>query len=222
MPTLTIHAPLGIARRLLATAYLSVAFFPVPAVAATASTAPKLSPEQLVQQVTNDVLNAIHKNKALQAGNKQAAIALAEKKVLPHIDFEAMTRLTVGRAWATATPDQREALIGAFRTFLVRIYSNDITSYHDQTIKVEPVHMAPGATDVTVRNLYLSPGKAPVPIDYEMTKTPSGWKIYDIVVDGVSLVITYRSQFQDQIRREGVPGLIKQLDAMNKRAAGAD
>lgn len=189
-----------------------------PAIGATPSDA-QLSPEQLVREVTTDVLEAIHKNKALQAGNKQEALALAEKKVLPHIDFEQMTRLAIGRPWASATPKQREELIEGFRSLLLRTYSNAIGAYHGQTMKVQPLHMAPGATDVTVRNLYLSPGKAPIPVDYSMSKTPKGWKIYDIVVDGVSLVLTYRSQFQDEIQREGVAGLIKQLDAKNQADA---
>lgn len=207
--------------RLVAAAALSVAFLHVPAHAAAAPAATQLSPEQLVRQVTSDVLEAVHKDKALQAGDKQKAIALAEAKVLPHIDFEQMTRLILGHYWRSTTPQQRQDLVSAFRTFLVRIYSNDLGTYRGQTMKVEPLHMAPGATDVTVRNLYLSPGKAPVPIDYRMSKTPQGWKIYDIVVDRISLVQTYRSQFQDEIQREGVSGLIKQLQAMNGTASGS-
>jgi phospholipid transport system substrate-binding protein len=204
----------------LAATCLAFALLGVPAYAATPPAA-QLSPEQLVRQVTQDVLDAIHRDKELQAGNKQKAIELAEKKVLPHIDFEQMTQLTVGRAWAGATPEQREALIKGFRTLLVRTYSNAIGAYHGQTMKVEPVHMAADATDVTVRNLYLSPGNAPIPVDYAMTKSPSGWKIYDIVVDGVSLVLTYRSQFQEEIQRDGVAGLIKLLAAKNEAAAGS-
>ncbi len=199
-------------------AALAFAFLPLAARAA-AIPAAQLSPEQLVREVTQDVLDAIHNDKALQAGDKQKALALAEQKVLPHIDFEQMTRLAVGRPWTSATPQQRQELVTGFRTLLVRTYSNAIGAYHGQTMKVQPVHMAPDATDVTVRNLYLSPGKAPIPVDYAMSKGPDGWKIYDIVVDGVSLVLTYRSQFQDEIQRAGVAGLIKQLQAKNEAAA---
>ena len=190
------------------------------ALAAPASApAPQLTPDQLVREVTQDVLEAVHHDKALQAGDKQKALALAEQKVLPHFDFRQMTRLTVGRPWAGATPAQRDQLVEGFRSLIVRTYANSIGAYHGQTMKVQPLHMAPNATDVTVRNLYLSPGKAPIPVDYSMSKGPDGWKIYDIVVDGVSLVLTYRSQFREEIQRAGVPGLIKELDAKNEQAA---
>lgn len=202
----------------IAIAALMLTVIPLAAGAAATSTA-QLSPEQLVRTVTQDVLDAIHNDKALQAGDKQKALALAEQKVLPHIDFGQMTRLAVGRPWVHATPRERDELIAGFRTLLVRTYANAIGTYHDQTMKVLPLHMAPDATDVTVRNLYLSPGKAPIPVDYAMRKGADGWKIYDIVVDGVSLVLTYRSQFQDEIQREGVGGLIKQLQAKNAAAA---
>ncbi len=195
----------------------------LPCGSALAAPAPaaQLTPDQLVREVTQDVLEAFHHDKALQAGDKQKALALAEQKVLPHIDFRQMTRLTVGRPWAGATPAQRDQLVEGFRTLIVRTYANSIGAYHGQTMKVQPLHMAPNATDVTVRNLYLSPGKAPIPVDYSMSKGPDGWKIYDIVVDGVSLVLTYRSQFQEEIHRAGVPGLIKELDAKNNEQAAA-
>jgi phospholipid transport system substrate-binding protein len=169
------------------------------------------SPEALVRQVTDDVLAAIKSDKALQTGDKQKALDLAEQKVLPHVDFNEMTRLAAGRTWNTATPEQRERMVNAFRAMLVRTYANAIDVYRGQTMKVVPAKVPADATETTVRNRYLSPGREATPVDYAMRKTAQGWKIYDIVVDGVSLVLTYRSQFNDAAQNGGVEGLIKQL-----------
>jgi phospholipid transport system substrate-binding protein len=174
-----------------------------------------LKPEELVRKVTDDVLTAIKSDKALQAGDRQKALALAEQKVLPHIDFAEATRLAVGRAWSTANPDQQQKLVAEFRAMLVRIYSNSIDAYRGQTLRVQPLKLTPGATDVTVRNQYLRPGQPPVSVDYAMRKTPEGWKIYDITFEGMSLVLTYRAEFDQVMRQSGVDGLIKRLAEKN-------
>ena len=176
-------------------------------------------PEALVRQITDDVMNAILKDKALQAGDKQKALALAEQKILPHIDFRAMTQLALGRNWSKATPAQQEQVVNGFRSMLIRTYSNAIGAYKGQRMEVKPTRMAPGDTDVTVRNSYISPGRPAVQVDYRMEKTPDGWKIYDIVFDGVSLVATYRSEFAQQVRDGGIEGLIARLDQKNDAAA---
>ncbi|MBS0336943.1 MAG: ABC transporter substrate-binding protein [Proteobacteria bacterium] len=174
------------------------------------------TPEGLVRQVTDDVLAAIKSDKALQAGDKQKALALAEQKVLPHVDFPEMTRLASGRTWNLATGEQRERMVAAFRAMLVRTYANAIDVYRGQTMKIVSAKVPADATDATVRNRYLSPGKEATPVDYSMHKTPDGWKIYDIAVDGVSLVLTYRSQFNEAAQSGGVEGLIRQLQDKTK------
>jgi len=185
--------------------------------ASTSVTAP--TPEVLVRTITADVLATILSDKALQAGDRAKALALAETKILPHVDFEQATRLALGRGWNTATPSQRTRLVDEFRTLLVRTYSNAIGSYHGQTMRVQPVRMAPADTDVTVRNSFLSPGRAPIDVDYAMRRGATGWKVYDITVAGVSLVITYRSQFGSIVRNGGIDGLIERLAALNKRSS---
>ena len=181
--------------------------------------AQELGPEELVKKVTAEVLDAIKSDKQLAAGDKQKAIKLAEEKVLPHVDFEEATRLAVGRGWKEATPEQRKKLTTEFRNMLVRTYSNAISAYEGQTMKVQPVRMKPGDTDVTVRNQFIRPGGKPVLVDYSMRKTEQGWKIYDIVVEGVSLVLTYRSEFDQVVKQEGIDGLIKRLSQKNTPAA---
>jgi phospholipid transport system substrate-binding protein len=177
-----------------------------------------LGPEELVKKVTAEVLDAVKSDKDLAAGNREKALKLAEEKVLPHVDFEEATRLAVGRSWNQASPEQKKRLTEEFRRMLVRTYSAAITSYQGQTMKVLPVRMKPGDTEATVRNQYLRPGAKPVQIDYSMHKTGTGWKIYDIVVEGVSLVLTYRSEFDAVVKREGVDGLIKRIAAKSSPA----
>ena len=172
-------------------------------------------PEDLVRKVTEDVLAAIKSDKALQAGDREKALALAEQKVLPHVDFAEATKLAVGRAWSNATPDQQKKLVDAFRAMLVRIYANAIEAYRGQTMRVQPVSTPAGATEVTVRNQYIRPGQTPVAVDYAMRKTAEGWKIYDITVEGMSLVLTYRAEFEQVTRQAGVEGLLKRLAEKN-------
>ena len=179
----------------------------------------ELGPEALVRQITSDVMNAIHQDKALQEGDRQKALALAEQKILPHVDFRTMTRYALGRNWRLATAAQQDQLVKAFRGMLIQTYANQIGSYRGQRMEVRPTHIAPGDTDVTVRNRFISPGRPPVEVDYSMEKMPDGWKIYDVVIDGVSLVATYRSQFAQQVRDGGIEGLIARLDQMT--GAGA-
>jgi phospholipid transport system substrate-binding protein len=181
--------------------------------------AQELGPEELVKKVTQDVLATIKSDKQLAAGDRQKAIKLAEEKILPHVDFEEATRLAVGRGWAQANPEQKKKLVTEFRNMLVRTYSSAIQPYEGQQMKVMPVRMKPGDTEVTVQNQFIRSGAQPVKIDYSMRKTDKGWKIYDIVVEGVSLVLTYRSEFDAVVKQEGIDGLIKRLAQKNTPAA---
>jgi phospholipid transport system substrate-binding protein len=178
--------------------------------------AQELSPDQLVQRVTDDVLSSIKSDKQLAAGDKQKALKLAEEKVLPHIDFEEATRLAVGRAWREANPEQRKKLVDEFRRMLVRTYSNAIESYQGQTLKVLPSRGKQSDDDTTVRTQFIRAGGKPLPIDFQMRKTDKGWKIYDIVVEGVSLVLTYRSEFEQVVKQGGIDGLLKRLAQKNE------
>jgi phospholipid transport system substrate-binding protein len=195
---------------------LAVCFLALPIL----SYAQQLGPEELVKKITDEVMEAIKSDKQLAAGDRQKALKLAEEKILPHVDFQEATRLAVGRAWKEASPEQRKQLTDEFRRMLVRTYSTAISAYQGQTMKVLPVRMKPDDTDVTVRNQYIRPGARPVALDYSMRKTDGGWKIYDIVVEGVSLVITYRSEFDAVVKQQGIDGLIKALATKNTPPAG--
>ena len=199
----------------LAAALLIALQFLTPGISGAAD---ELSPEAQVRQVTADVLDAIKGDQALQAGDRQKALALAEQKILPHVDFREATRLAVGRAWSMATAEQQKRLVDEFRALLVRTYANAVDVYRGQTMKVQPVRMTPGATEVTVRNLYLNSSNRSIPVDYSMLKTPDGWKIYDVTVEGMSLVITYRGEFEQIVRQSGIDGLITRLAEKNQPA----
>jgi phospholipid transport system substrate-binding protein len=174
------------------------------------------APDEVVRSVTDEVMQAVQKSDELKAGQREAVIALLEQKVLPHVDFREATRLAVGRDWRLATPAQRDQLVQQFQTLLLRIYTSSIGHYHGQTMQVQRVNAPAGATDVTVRNRYLSPGHPPVTVDYAMHQTPQGWKIYDVIVDGVSLVLTYRSEFSQVVRQSGIDGLLARLEQKNQ------
>lgn len=182
----------------------------VPAIAAAQE-----GPDALVKRVTGEVLAIIKSDKDLQAGNPNKVAQLAEAKVLPHFDFERMTRLAVGRNWRQASDAQKQALVKEFRTLLVRTYSNSLTAYRDQTIEVKPTKLAAVDSEATVRTQVIQPGGPPIPIDYSMQKA-DGWKVFDVVIDGVSLVTTYRGTFNEQIQKGGIDGLVKTLAERNR------
>jgi phospholipid transport system substrate-binding protein len=185
---------------------------------APSALAQELGPEALVKKITSDVMTAVKTDKQLAAGDKQKALKLAEEKILPHVDFQEATRLAVGRAWRDATPEQKKRLVAEFRSMLVRTYSNALEGYQGQEMKVLPSRNKPGDSEATVRNQFVRAGGKPVPIDYQMRKTDGGWKIYDITVEGISLVLTYRSEFDQVVKQEGIDGLIKRLSQKNAPA----
>jgi phospholipid transport system substrate-binding protein len=181
--------------------------------------AQQIGPDQLVQKITDEVLAAIKSDKELAAGDKQKAVKLAEEKVLPYIDFEQATRLAVGRAWRQATPEQQKRLVTEFRNMLVRTYSNAIGAYQGQTLKVLPARGKQDPEETTVRTQFVRPGGQPLPIDFTMHQKDGTWKVYDITVEGVSLVMTYRSEFDAVVKQEGIDGLIKRLAQKNTPAS---
>ena len=185
----------------------------------TALAQQELAPDALVKNVTGEVLSIVGKDQDIQNGNTAKAIALVEAKILPDFDFQRMTSLAMGKEWRKATPGQQSVLTSEFRTLLVRTYSRALTNYKDQTIAYKPTRMAVDENDATVRSEVRQPGAKPVAIDYAMEKIDAAWKVYDITVSGISLVMSYRDQFSQEIASGGVEGLIKVLHAKNQNAA---
>ncbi len=173
-------------------------------------------PDVLVKTVTMEVVDLIAKDKEIRAGNRAKLIEVIEAKVLPHFNFASMTSLAMGQNWNRATPEQKKLLIEEFKTLLVRTYASALAAYSDQRLDFRPLRAKPTDTDVTVNVRVMQSGAQPVPIDYAMEKTSAGWKVYDVMVGGVSLVANYRTEFNNVVREAGVDGLIRNLSSKNR------
>ncbi len=183
----------------------------------SAAMAQEATPDTMVRQVTEDVLTVVRQDKDIQSGNTRKAIDLVETKVLPYFNFQRMTALAVGREWNKATPEQKKRLADEFRTLLVRTYSNALTSYKNQTVSYKPSKLQASDTDVLVKTEIVQPGSKPVQLDYALEKQAGSWKVYDVIVAGVSLVTNYRDTFGQEIRANGIDGLIQMLVSRNKQ-----
>jgi phospholipid transport system substrate-binding protein len=178
-----------------------------------------LAPDELVKNVTLEVVDLIARDKEIKSGNRAKLIQVIDSKVLPHFNFAAMTALALGRSWNKASPEQKKRLTEEFRTLLVRTYASALAAYSEQKFEFRPLRAKTTDTDVTVQVRVLQPGAQPVPIDYSMEKTAAGWKVYDVMVGGVSLVANYRTEFSNVVRDAGIDGLVKNLHAKNEVVA---
>ncbi len=176
-----------------------------------------IAPDALAKSTTSEVIRIVSSDKDFKKGSSKKIYDLVEAKILPHFDFEQMAKLAVGANWKLATSTQQEALVSEFQALLVRTYAASISSVADYTITYKPLRMPSGATDVTVSSEVSKPGAPPIPIDYRMEKGDKGWKVYDVLVDNVSLVTVYRRSFASEVRRGGIDGLIKTLAKRNQR-----
>jgi len=190
-----------------------------PVLLVPAALAQELAPDALVKGISDEVIAVIRQDSAIQAGDPRKIHALVDAKVLPHFNFRRTTQIAMGQSWRRATPEQQEQLVGQFKLLLVRTYSGALASYRNQAIEFRPLRAKPGETEVTVRSVIKQGGTAPIAIDYDLEKTGSGWKIFDIRVDGISLAANYRSAFAEEIRNSGIDGLIRLLAAKNGSGA---
>ena len=174
------------------------------------------APDVLVTNVTTEVVELISKDRDIRTGDRGTLIQVIEAKVLPHFNFQSMTALAMGQSWNRASAEQKKQLIEEFKTLLVRTYASALAAYSEQRFDYRPLRARPTDTDVTVQVRVIQPGAQPVPIDYSMEKTGSGWKVYDVMVGGVSLVANYRTEFNGTVRASGVDGLIKNLQVKNR------
>lgn len=177
-----------------------------------------MAPDVLVKQTADDVLTIIKNDKEIQAGNQQKLYAVAEEKILPNFDFDRVCRMVLGKNWKAATPEQQASFQKEFRSLLLRTYSVALGKYKDQVIEYKPMRIEPDAKNVTVKTQILQSGGQPVAVDYSLVKSGLSWKVYDIVIENVSLVTNYRSQFSSEIRQNGIDSLNTKLADKNKNA----
>lgn len=176
------------------------------------------SPQTLVQDTSERMLEALRKNQETLKQHPSQIYDLVHKIVLPHFDFELMSRWVLGKYWRQATPEQRQRFTEEFRNLLVRTYANALLEYSNEKVKVLPMPRMPqDIKDVTVRTEIVPKNGAPIPIDYSMHLRDEAWKVYDVTIDGVSLVTNYRGTFADQIRREGMDAVIRDLSERNQQ-----
>jgi phospholipid transport system substrate-binding protein len=177
------------------------------------------APDAMVKRVAQDVLVAIKSDPLIQAGNEARIREVIEAKLVPNFDFTRMTALAMGKNWRAATPEQQKRLADEFKTLLVRTYAGALNKYRDEAIDYKPLRMGAADTDVTVRTLVMKSGGSPIQIDYNLEKMADGWKAYDVVIAGVSLVTNYRDEFNEQVKNGGIDGLIKTLADRNRGTA---
>ncbi len=177
------------------------------------------SPDELVKRTAEDVLATVKSDQDIQAGNQEKIFALTEEKILPNFNFDKVSRLVLGKNWTKASPEQKAAFQAEFRTLLIRTYATALSKYKNQTIEYKPLRMTDGASTASVKTQIVQPGGQPIAVDYSLEKQADTWKVYDIVIEGVSLVTNYRGQFAQEIRQNGLDSLIKKLGDKNKAAA---
>lgn len=199
---------------LLGGAALSLAAVLAPQAARAAAQAP----DAWIDSLSQDVLQAIKSDKAMQAGDIDRIMRLVDEKIMPSVNFRRMTASAVGPGWRRASDAQRQRLEQEFKLLLVRTYAGALKQVKDQTIQIRPLSAAAASSnEITVRTLIQGGGADPVQLDYRLEKTPAGgWKIYDLNVMGVWLVANYRPQFSQQVNQNGIDGLIASLAERNK------
>lgn len=177
-------------------------------------------PDQLVKQITQETYVYVNQDAALQKGDTSKLIEWAEKSVLSSFDFNRMTRLAVGKDWRQATPEQKKALVNEFRVLLVRTFANAFIGItKNQTLEYLPFKMNGDENEVVVKTLIIKPGRKPVDVNFSLEKSTESWKVYDVVLAGVSLITNYRESFTQEIRANGIDGLIKTLSEKNRQAS---
>jgi len=175
-----------------------------------------MEPQALVENVANQTIERLKADKAKIKKDPKHIHVLVNELVLPHFDFEQMTKWALGKYWRKAKKDQRAKFIEEFKMLLVRTYGTSLSEYADQVIKFQPFRGKLASGDVTVRSEVEQPGGFPIPIDYKLHKKNGDWKVYDVKIDEISLIANYRTSFAKQIRRSGLDALLKTLAEKNE------
>ena len=176
------------------------------------------SPQALIETLSASILNTVKSDPQIKAGDTHRIEQVVNTQLLPYTDFRKTTRLALGPAWRTATPEQRDELVKQFIALLIHLYAGAAAKVGDQTVDVQPMRAAPDATDVVVQTNVISGGR-PYPVAYRLEKEGNGWRIYDVNVANLWLIAAYRPQFSSQVQSSGFPGLIAFLKQRNQDLA---
>ena len=181
-----------------------------------AAQAQATDPEALVKQTTEQVLRTLEQNQARIKEDPQAVFGLVQDIVLPHFDFELMSRLVLARHWRTATPEQQQQFVEAFRQLLIRTYGTSLSQYSGQQVDFLPSPADPDPKRATARTQVRQPDGPPIPITYQLRQTGDTWKVFDVVIEGLSLVQNYRTSFASEIQQRGLDALIARIQERNR------
>jgi phospholipid transport system substrate-binding protein len=179
------------------------------------------APDQLILNISQGVLDEIKADRSVQSGDINRLNNLVDKRVMPHVNFQRMTALSVGRNWRSASPEQQRILMVEFRRLLLLTYADAVRQVTDTQIQVRPMRSRPEDTEVIVRTQVLRPGKEAIQLDYRLEKADGGWKIFDLNILGLWLVEHYRNQFQQVVGASGIDGLIRALQDKNQSLAAS-
>jgi phospholipid transport system substrate-binding protein len=180
---------------------------------------PDSAPDSLVENTTAQLIEALKKDRELITAQPAHVYALANEIVLPHFDFERMSALALGKHWRRATAAQKQRFPQEFRALLMRTYATALNEFTDETIVMLPLRDDPDSGDVTVHTEIQRAAGPAIPVSYRLYEQDGTWKVYDIKIEGISLVANYRSSFSSQVRRHGLDGLIDMLAKRNANSA---
>jgi len=177
-----------------------------------------LAPDELVRKTADDVINELKKDKDIKVGDRAKIYKLAEEKILPNFDFERICRLVLGKNWRSMSVDQRNMFQEEFRVLLLRTYAIALSKFRDQSIEFKPLRMKSSDKVVLVKTEITQSGGQPIDVNYALSNSTGKWLVFDIVIEGVSLVTNYRSQFASQVKNNGIEDLLKKLSEKNNES----
>ena len=177
-----------------------------------------LAPDELVRKTADDVINELKKDKDIKEGDRAKIYKLAEEKILPNFDFERICRLVLGKNWRSMSVDQRNMFQEEFRVLLLRTYAIALSKFRDQSIEFKPLRMKSSDKVVLVKTEITQSGGQPIDVNYALSNSTGKWLVFDIVIEGVSLVTNYRSQFASQVKNNGIEDLLKKLSEKNNES----
>jgi phospholipid transport system substrate-binding protein len=178
-------------------------------------------PQRLVQETADSLRGLVQAQRSVLAADPGRLQDLVREHLMPHVDLARLSALAIGRAWRTATAEQRARFVAEFERLLIRTYATGLLTAEDWKIRHPPQRIPPEADDLVVRTEVLRSGSRPVPVDYRMHRAGGRWRVYDVVIEGVSFASTYRTSFEQEVRQGGLDGLIDRLGALNGRGVGA-
>ena len=181
--------------------------------------AASIGPEELIKQTSAKVLDTLEKNKVLYDQEPDKIYQLVDDIILPHLDFKAMSQLALGKHWRDASEEQKDAFTEVFKTMLIRTYSKSLTEYTGQTVEYLPFRAQDDDKVVTVKTQIKQDSGPSIPIDYRLRLKDDIWKVFDIKIDGISLVTNYRNSFAADIREVGINGLIQRMNDKYKKTS---